>query len=201
MRPARTRSLVVRGSAVLAVLAAGCGRQASPPPPAPEPVAEAPRPAPRPAARPAPPARSLATIVDTVFILTNRERTRASLTPLKRNPELARAAQLQAEQMAAAGKLAHDLPGARYPSLASRLKLVGYAYRNIGENVAEGYTSGAALMAGWMTSAPHRANILSARYTETGVGMARSRTGRTYHAQVFARPRAAAPPARPRSGG
>ncbi len=186
---------MVRGSAVLSVLAVGCGRQAPPPAPVPEPVAEAPPPQPRPAARPAPPARSLATIVDTVFILTNRERTRASLTPLKRNPELARAAQLQAEQMAAAGKLAHDLPGARYPTLAARLKLVGYAYRNIGENVAEGYTSGAALMAGWMTSAPHRANILSARYTETGVGMARSKSGRTYHAQVFGRPRAAAAPA------
>ena len=193
MHHARPRWSVVRGAAVLAVLGIACGRQAPPPAPAPEPVAEAPRPArTTPAPRPAPPARSLATIVDTVFLLTNRERTRASLTPLRRNPELARAAQLHAEQMAAAGKLAHDLPGARYPTLASRLKLIGYAYRNVGENVAEGYTSGAALMAGWMTSAPHRANILSPRYTETGVGMARSKTGRTYHAQVFARPRAPA---------
>jgi uncharacterized protein YkwD len=47
-------------------------------------------------------------------------------------------------------------------------------------------------MAGWMMSAPHRANILSARYTETGAGMARSKNGRTYTAQVFARPRTAA---------
>jgi len=127
--------------------------------------------------------------VDTVFLLTNRERARASLTPLRRNADLTRAAQLQAEQMAAAGKLAHEVPGSRYPTLASRLRLVGYSYRAVGENVAEGYTSGAALMAGWMTSAPHRANVLSARYTETGVGMARSKSGRTYHAQVFARPR------------
>jgi uncharacterized protein YkwD len=196
MHVARPRSLVARGVAMLAVLGIGCGRQAPPPPPAPEPVAEAAPPPPAARRRPAPPARSLATIVDSVFLLTNRERARASLTPLTRNPQLARAAQLQAEQMAAAGKLAHDLPGARYPTLASRLKLIGYAYRNVGENVAEGYTSGAALMAGWMTSAPHRANILSVRYTETGVGMARSRTGRTYHAQVFARPRAPAPPSR-----
>jgi uncharacterized protein YkwD len=133
----------------------------------------------------------LATIVDTVCLLTNRERTRASLTPLRRNADLARAAQLQAEQMAAAGKLAHEVPGSRYPTLASRMKLVGYAYRSVGENVAEGYTSGAALMAGWMTSAPHRANLLSARYTETGVGMARSKSGRVYSVQVFARPRSA----------
>ena len=193
MHVARPRSLGVRGTVTLAILGLACGRQAPAPPPAPEPVAEAPPPPPAPTRRPAPPpARSLATIVDSVFILTNRERTRASLTPLRRNGELARAAQIHAEQMAAAGKLAHDLPGARFPTLASRLKVVGYGYRNVGENVAEGYTSGAALMAGWMTSAPHRANVLSARYTETGVGMARSRTGRTYHAQVFARPRAPA---------
>jgi uncharacterized protein YkwD len=172
----------------LAMLGLACGRQAPPSPaPAPEPVVEAPPSAPQP--KPAPPTRSLVTIVDTVFLLTNRERSRASLTPLRRNADLARAAQLQAEQMAAAGKLAHEVPGSRYPTLASRMKLVGYQYRSVGENVAEGYTSGAALMAGWMTSAPHRANVLSARYTETGVGMARSKTGRTYTAQVFARPR------------
>jgi uncharacterized protein YkwD len=130
-------------------------------------------------------------IADSIFTLTNRERARADLTPLRRSPELTRAAQLQAEQMATAKKLAHDIPGARYPTLASRLKLVGYTAITSGENVAEGYTSGAALLAGWMTSAPHRANILSARYTETGVGTARSKAGRTYHVQVFGRRRAA----------
>jgi uncharacterized protein YkwD len=188
----RSRSKLARCLASSAALAVACSRQSPPPAPAPEPaVVETPKPTP-PAPRPAPPARSLATIVDTVFLLTNRERARASLTPLRRNADLTRAAQLQAEQMAAAGKLAHEVPGSRYPTLASRLRLIGYQYRAVGENVAEGYTSGAALMAGWMTSAPHRANILSARYTETGVGMARSKNGRTYHAQVFARPRATA---------
>jgi uncharacterized protein YkwD len=182
------RHYAARVALALGVVGLACGRPAPPPPPAPEPVVEAP-PQPAPTRRPAPPVRSLTTIVDTVFILTNRERARASLTPVRRNAELARAAQLQAEQMAAAGKLAHELPGSRFPTLASRLKVVGYQYRSVGENVAEGYTSGAALMAGWMTSAPHRANILSARFTETGVGMARSKTGRTYTAQVFARPR------------
>jgi uncharacterized protein YkwD len=177
------------GLAVALLLALACSRTPPPPPPAPEPVVETPAPAPPPPRRPPPPARSVATIVDTLFIVTNRERTRADLTPLRRNSELARAAQLQAEQMAAAGKLAHEIPGTRYPTLASRLKLVGYSYRSSGENVAEGYTSGAAVMAAWMTSPPHRANILSAKYTETGVGMARSKSGRVYTAQVFGRPR------------
>jgi uncharacterized protein YkwD len=175
--------------AVVLLLVLACSRTPPPPPPAPAPVVEAPAPAPAPPPRPAPPARSIATIVDTLFILTNRERTRADLTPLRRSAELSRAAELQAEQMAAAGKLAHEIPGSRYPTLSSRLKLVGYAYRSSGENVAEGYTSGAALMASWMTSPPHRANILSAKYTETGVGMARSKSGRVYSVQVFGRPR------------
>jgi uncharacterized protein YkwD len=187
----RARSRAVRVLVTFAALGLACSRQTPPPAPAPEPVAETPPPQPAPAPRPAPPARSLSTIIDTVFLLTNRERVRASLTPLRRNADLARAAQLQAEQMASGGKLAHEVPGSRYPTLVSRMKLVGYQYRNVGENVAEGYTSGAALLAGWMTSAPHRANILSVRFTETGVGMARSKSGRTYTAQVFGRPRTA----------
>jgi uncharacterized protein YkwD len=184
-RPRRRAGLRL---AAVALLSLACARTPAPPPPAPEPVVEAPTPSPPPP-RPAPPARSVATIVDTIFILANRERSRADLTPLRRNAELARAAQLQAEQMAAAGKMAHEIPGSRYPTLTSRLKLVGYAWRASGENIAEGYTSGAALMAGWMTSPPHRANILSAKYTETGTGMARSKSGRTYTVQVFGRPR------------
>ena len=192
MAERRAGAPAVRVLASLAALCVACSRQAPPPPaPAPEPVAETPPPVTAPAPRPAPPSRSLSSIIDTVFLLTNRERVRASLTPLRRNADLTRVAQLQAEQMAAAGKLAHEVPGSRYPTLASRMRLIGYQYRAVGENVAEGYTSGAALMAGWMTSSPHRANLLSVRYTETGVGMARSKTGRTYTAQVFARPRAA----------
>ena len=175
--------------AIVLVVALACSRTPPPPPPAPAPVVETPAPVAPPPRKPAPPARSIATIVDTLFILTNRERTRADLTPLRRSAELSRAAELQAEQMAASGKLAHEIPGSRYPTLSSRLKLVGYAYRSSGENVAEGYTSGAALMASWMTSPPHRANILSAKYTETGVGMARSKSGRVYSVQVFGRPR------------
>ena len=186
----RAGAPAVRVLASLAALCVACSRQAPPPPaPAPEPVAETPPPVTAPAPRPAPPSRSLSSIIDTVFLLTNRERVRASLTPLRRNADLTRVAQLQAEQMAAAGKLAHEVPGSRYPTLASRMRLIGYQYRAVGENVAEGYTSGAALMAGWMTSSPHRANILSVRYSETGVGMARSKSGRTYTAQVFGRPR------------
>jgi len=170
------------------VAALACGGRQQPAPSSPAPV-EAPPPEPAPARPSRTSVRAAVSITDSIFALTNRERVRADLTPLRRSPELMRAAQIQAEQMASAQKLAHDVPGSRYPTLGSRLKLVGYAAAASGENVAEGYTSGAALLAGWMTSAPHRANILSPRYTETGVGTARSKSGRTYHAQVFGRRR------------
>jgi uncharacterized protein YkwD len=174
--------LALQGAAV------GCG--GGPPPAAPAPVpVQTPPPAPAPAAPSRASTRAAASITDSIFALTNRERLRADLTPLRRSAELTRAAQIQAEQMAAAQKLAHEIPGARYSTLGSRLKLVGYAASASGENIAEGYTSGAALLAGWMTSTAHRANILSARFTETGVGTARSKSGRTYHAQVFGRRR------------
>lgn len=168
--------------------ALGCGGSRQPAPPAPVPE-QAPPSAPAPARPTRAPVRVVGSITDSIFALTNRERVRADLTPLRRSAELTRAAQIQAEQMASAQKLAHDIPGSRYPTLASRLKQVGYVSTASGENVAEGYTSGAALLAGWMTSPAHRANILSARYTETGVGTARSKSGRMYHAQVFGRRR------------
>ena len=185
-----SRRAGVRGVVFVALSsgALACGGRQQPAPPAPEPV-QAPPPAPAPATPSRVSVRAAASIADSIFVLTNRERQRADLTPLRRSAELARAAQLQAEQMATAQKLAHDLPGSRYPTVASRLKLVGYSASASAENIAEGYTSGAALIAGWMTSTPHRANILSARYTETGVGTARSRTGRTDHVQLFARRR------------
>jgi uncharacterized protein YkwD len=133
--------------------------------------------------------RMALTIADSIVRLTNRERTRADLPSLVPNAALTRAAQIQAEQMAAADRLAHEIPSARYPTLAARLKTVNYVPRASAENIAEGYTSAAAAVAGWMTSTGHRQNILSDRYTEIGVGTARSKRGRAFHAQVFGRRR------------
>jgi len=85
--------------------------------------------------------------------------------------------------------MAHELPGAEYPTLPSRLDAVSYQSAASGENVAEGYPSAAAVVAGWMTSPGHRANIVSARYTDLGAGLARASNGRVYYVQVFGTPR------------
>jgi uncharacterized protein YkwD len=41
------------------------------------------------------------------------------------------------------------------------------------------------MMAMWMGSTGHRANILNATYTHIGVGIARTSTGRVYGTQNF----------------
>jgi uncharacterized protein YkwD len=99
-----------------------------------------------------------------------------------------RAAQIQADQMAATGTMSHELPGAAYPNLGSRLAAVGYQMSAAGENIAEGHPTAASVVAGWMKSPGHRANMLDTRFTEMGAAIAKSARGRAFYVQVFARP-------------
>ena len=129
------------------------------------------------------------TASDTVVVRTNLERNKLGLSQLARSNRLMRAAQIQADQMAAALTMSHDLPRARYPGIEDRFKAVGYDYAASGENVAAGYPSAAAVVAGWMTSPGHRANITSTNYAEMGAGVATGKNGRRYWAEVFGAPR------------
>ena len=124
-----------------------------------------------------------------IVVRTNAERKKLGVPGVARHAALMTAAQLHADQMAALGRMAHDLPGAAYPSLDDRLAAAGYRMRASGENVAEGYPSAAAVVAGWMTSPGHRSNILSAQFTEMGAGVATAKNGRRFYAQVFGAPR------------
>jgi uncharacterized protein YkwD len=121
--------------------------------------------------------------------LTNTERRQAGLAVFAVSPLLMQAAQLQADQMAALGQMAHDLPGARYPEPADRLAAVGYRWQAYAENVAYGQGSPAAAMSSWMGSSGHRANILNPALRELGTAVARGSDGRPYYAQVFGNPR------------
>ncbi|CAN5508279.1 hypothetical protein BH09GEM1_BH09GEM1_16260 [soil metagenome] len=129
------------------------------------------------------------TASETVVVQTNAERRKLGLPELARSNMLMRAAQLQADQMAEALTTAHDLPRARYPTIDDRLRAVGYTMRATGENVAGGYPGAASVVAGWMTSSGHRANIVSPHYTDMGAGVATGKNGRRYWAQVFGAPR------------
>lgn len=124
-----------------------------------------------------------------IVVLTNAQRQSMGLPMFRRSWHLMNAAQLQANQMAAFNTMAHDISGASYPSPSSRLDGVGYRMSASAENVADGYPTPAAVVAGWMTSPHHRANIVSTTYTEMGAGFATSGNGKKYYAQVFAHPR------------
>jgi uncharacterized protein YkwD len=126
---------------------------------------------------------------DDVLNRTNAERRSKGLAALTKSLNLMRAAQIQAEQMASARRLDHNLPGTAYPTLSSRLDAVSYTMRAAGENIGEGYRDPAEAVSGWMSSAGHRANILSTRYAQTGTGVATARDGTVYWVQVFGRPR------------
>ena len=57
----------------------------------------------------------------------------------------------------------------------------------VGENIAYGFTSPAALVNAWMHSPPHRHNILKAGYRLIGLGARQGTNGLWYVSQVFGR--------------
>ena len=132
---------------------------------------------------------SVSSVAADVIALTNIERTHYRRGVLRANPRLMRAAQLQAEQMAQARRMAHVLPHARYPRTVDRMAAANYRWYAVGENVAFGQANAAKVVDSWMHSSGHRANILNSSFTDMGAGYAVDRTGRPYYVQVFARPR------------
>jgi uncharacterized protein YkwD len=123
-----------------------------------------------------------------VFDLVNAERAKARLAPLTLNPRLVTAAQIHARDMAALGVMDHDLSGVAQPSLVSRARYVGYKYNWLGENIASNYPDAASVVAAWMASSGHRANILNPNLTDGGIGVGRDAQGVLYFCQEFASP-------------
>jgi uncharacterized protein YkwD len=129
-----------------------------------------------------------AVITDRIADLTNVERSRAGVSPLRVEARLTKAAQLQAEQMASLGRMEHVLRDGRYPEPQDRLAAAGYRWRAYAENIAYGQRSPEDVTGSWMGSKGHRANMLSGAYTELGIGYAVDDRGRSYFVQVFGTP-------------
>jgi uncharacterized protein YkwD len=55
----------------------------------------------------------------------------------------------------------------------------GFVYSLAAENIAAGQSTAAAVMAAWMASPGHQANIVDCRFTEIGVGLV-NRPGTPY---------------------
>jgi uncharacterized protein YkwD len=112
-----------------------------------------------------------------VLCLVNRERAARGERPLARDARLQQAAQTHCERMAFQNYFEHDGPQGETP--LSRIRATGYisssriAYE-VGENIGWGTLSEAtprAIVAAWMASSGHRANILDASFRDTAVGV------------------------------
>lgn len=106
--------------------------------------------------------------INQVVRLTNQVRADNGLAPLVLNGQLASAAQDHSQDMAQEDFFGHT--GSDGSSVAERVLEEGYNYTRVGENVAGGQTTPAAVVEAWMNSAGHRANILNGNYQEMGVG-------------------------------
>lgn len=115
---------------------------------------------------------------DRVLVLTNQERAAgatcganyyAPAAPLTSDPQLREAARCHSLDMAVQDYFSHDsLDGS---SFVDRINAAGYTWRAVAENIAGGYGTEAAVIAGWMNSPGHCVNIM-ADYDEVGVGYA-----------------------------
>jgi uncharacterized protein YkwD len=128
-------------------------------------------------------------IEEQIFALTNLARQANDLVALELDPELTRAAQIQATAMAQLDILDHTLPEVPQPTLASRLQFVGYSYSWAAENIASGAPDAPTIVALWLGSPPHEQNIMSPIAVATGVAIAYDSQGVIYFCQVFGEPR------------
>ena len=103
-----------------------------------------------------------------VVRLVNAERAKYGLSALTEDWELSRVARYKSQDMHDNRYFAHSSP--TYGTPFQMIRAFGLSYRAAGENIAMGYPTPAAVVAGWMNSEGHRANILSGSYTRIGVG-------------------------------
>ncbi len=103
------------------------------------------------------------------------------------NEKLGRAAARHANDMASQDFLGHT--GSDGSTAAGRISAEGYEWSAIGENVAAGQSSPGQVVAGWLSSPGHCANIMNPDYLHMGIARAEGGSYGIYWAQTFARPR------------
>ena len=102
----------------------------------------------------------------------NAERKAAGLSSLKISAKLERAAQNHACDNADRKSYSHE--GSDGSTLKTRLRRVGYGFRTAAENTGRGFGNGTKVVAFWMGSSGHRANILLPKLRDVGIGIALS---------------------------
>lgn len=110
---------------------------------------------------------------------TNAERAKEGLRPLSTFERLHAAAQIRVNEL----KTTFDHTRPNGQPCMTALYDVGldpYDFDRSGENIASGYSTAASVVDGWMHSAGHRMNILTAPFTHIGLGQDGARWSQTF---------------------
>lgn len=104
-----------------------------------------------------------------VIDLTNKERSAIGLGELTLNKQLTEAATAKAIDMFANNYWAHVSPTGVEPWYF--ITRSDYKYQHAGENLARDFSSPKDVVAAWMASPTHKANILDKRYQDIGIAV------------------------------
>ena len=115
------------------------------------------------------PLDSVATEVSSFVTLVNEHRVSLGLAPLIWDSRVAAVAQAHSQDMVDRNYFSHVTPDGQTPW--DRLAAAGITYSTAGENIAYGYPTGTAVLAAWLSSAGHKANIENSNFTHHGVGL------------------------------
>lgn len=124
-----------------------------------------------------------------VVDLTNKQREKLGLKPLKENHLLDEIAREKAKDMFGKDYWAHTSPDGTMPWHFFQTQ--GYRYLYAGENLARDFYTSGAVVAAWMDSPSHRENLLNEKYQEIGVTVVNGRLGNqdtTLVVQMFGTP-------------
>ena len=119
--------------------------------------------------------------VATFVTLMNEHRVSIGLAPLTWDVRVAAVAQAHSQDMVDRNFFSHTNPDGQSPF--DRLTAAGISYSWAGENIAYGYPTASSVLAAWLNSPGHRANIENPNYTQHGVGLVN-----TYWTHVFIKP-------------
>jgi uncharacterized protein YkwD len=100
--------------------------------------------------------------------LVNMEREEKNLDDLSWCQALSKSSAAHSADMARRKYFAHASPEGE--EVQDRVKVEGYSYSTVGENIAVGQRNVAEVMKAWMNSPGHRANILLPAYSHFGLG-------------------------------
>ena len=131
-----------------------------------------------------------------VLALTNAARAAArtcgsvsapAVPALSLSSQLTAASQAHASDMANLNYFSHTSQDGR--TFDQRISAAGYLWSSVGENIAAGQPTPEAVVAGWLSSPGHCTNLMSARFTQMGLGYAAGGSYGAYWVQDFGKPR------------